>query len=72
MKPTSLKGVGFNGRLQVLLSCLHAFPTLLRRINNVIKNRDNFLCGDDIPYLFDQVPNVLVTFNKKLTIDLCF
>ena len=67
-----LNGVGFNVRLQVLLSCLHAFRTVpVRKINKVIKNRDNFPCAD-IPYLFDQEPNGLVMFNKKSTIDLCF
>ena len=45
-----LNGVGFNVRLQVLLSCLHTFRTVLvRRIIKVIKNRDNFPCAD-IPY----------------------
>lgn len=72
MTPMGLKGGRFNVRLQVLLSCLHTFRTVLvRRINKVIKNQDNFPCGDNIPRLFDQVPNVLVTFNEKSAIDLC-
>ena len=64
--------LGLMSRLQVLLSCLHTFHTVLvRRINKVIKNRDNFPCAD-IPYLFDQEPTGLVAFNKQSTIDPCF
>ena len=64
--------LGLMSRLQVLLSCLHTFHTVLvRRINKVIKNRDNFPCAD-IPYLFDHEPTGLVAFDKQSTIDLCF
>ena len=62
-----VNGVGFNVRLQVVLVL---FVQNVRRINKVIKNQDNFPCGDDTPYLFDQVPNSLVTFDEKSTVDL--
>ena len=65
-------GVRFNVRLQVHLSCLHTFHTVLvRRINKVIKGRDNFPWAN-IPFLFDQESAGLVKVNRKSTIDPAF